>query len=119
MKSRAILSATCLALATIASAQNVTQSPPFQLILLSDCDTYNGSALYACHEGAAIEGLCTGNVSSPVEDYNTFGFNYTTYEGETVDPNVGQMGTVTWELHGSNFNREIKLPTRLATIASG
>jgi len=105
MKSFAVPSAAALlTLATAASAQNITVSPPFQLVVLSDCPTYNGSVLIACHEGAAIEGLCTSNATAP-EDYNTYNLNYTVYDGApAIDPNVGQTGVLTWLLHGSNFN---------------
>jgi hypothetical protein len=55
MKSQ-LSSLLALAVATTTLAQFTVQSDPFQLILLSSNSTLNGSALYACHEGAAIEG---------------------------------------------------------------
>ncbi|KAG4418069.1 hypothetical protein IFR04_008806 [Cadophora malorum] len=39
----------------------LVQSTPFNLIVLSSNSTLNGTHLYACHEGAAIQGLCTNS----------------------------------------------------------
>ncbi|KAH8650576.1 hypothetical protein BGZ60DRAFT_388937 [Tricladium varicosporioides] len=89
---------TTLALVATASAQYyANQSAPFNLVLKSSNSTLNGSALYACHEGAAIEGLCLGgpptNSQSDVFTFNT-----------TSIPDVNTTGLLTWELHGGNFN---------------
>jgi hypothetical protein len=91
-----------LALATsIVSAQYLNQSAPFSLVLLSDDTTINGSALIACHEGAAIEGLCIGAavVGAPTTTYT---FNYSA--AAPVDPAIGVTGLLTYELRGGNFN---------------
>ncbi|CZS97688.1 related to heatshock protein Hsp150 [Rhynchosporium agropyri] len=93
----------CLALATGISAQyyNVT-SKPFQLILQSSNRTLNGKGLFACHEGAGIEGLCVGT-SGPSSTSDTYNFN-TTYQQQTNQGLPGQTGLVTWLLRGGNFN---------------
>ncbi|KAK3114971.1 hypothetical protein LTR53_006150 [Teratosphaeriaceae sp. CCFEE 6253] len=104
MKLQILPTTALLALSSIAAAQDVAPpSAPFQLILLAKDCAYNGSALYACHEGAAIEGLCTGNKSAPADAFNTFGQNYTT-SGVDVDPNVGAVGILTWVLQASDFS---------------
>jgi hypothetical protein len=83
------------------SAQFLNQSAPFALILTSDNDTINGSALIACHEGAAFEGLCIGAAvaGAPTTVY-TFNFS----SSEPVDPTIGVVGLLTYELEGGNFN---------------
>jgi hypothetical protein len=48
-------------LACTALAQYNVTSKPFHLRTLSHDEKYNGTYLYACHEGAAIEGLCIGD----------------------------------------------------------
>ena len=71
----------------------------------SDNSTLNGKALYSCHEGAALEGLCVA--SSPPKPANniseTFNFNYTNSQ-----PNYGLL---TWELIGGNFKGSPTHPT--------
>jgi hypothetical protein len=50
-----------LFLPAIACAGYSTRSPSFELILLAPQNsTLNGTALGACHEGAAIEAFCWG-----------------------------------------------------------
>ena len=97
-----------LAFATGISAQYyANQTEPFQLILSSTTNsTLNGAALYACHEGAAIEGLCVG-ASGPPSLSNTYNFNYT--DQQTPDEVLGYTGLVTWVLHGGNFNASSSL----------
>ncbi|KAL2060738.1 hypothetical protein VTL71DRAFT_9379 [Oculimacula yallundae] len=100
--------ASILALATGISAQYYNnQSAPFQLILESSNSTLNGKALYACHEGAGIEGLCIGSSGSPSTS-DTFTFN-TTEQGSPNTELPGQTGLVTWLLHGGNFNASSSL----------
>lgn len=72
------------------TAQYTNQSAPFNLVLLSANSTINGSLLSACHEGAAIEGLCLGGLSS--ESYAQYTFNYSAQA--TPDPVVGITGTL-------------------------
>lgn len=100
MRLSTMAGAFALATSTV-SAQYLNQSAPFALILISDDDTVNGSALIACHEGAAIEGLCIGAavVGAPTTTYT---FNYSA--AETVDPAIGVTGLLTYELRGGNFN---------------
>jgi hypothetical protein len=117
-----------LALAASSTAQFLNQSAPFALVVLSQNETYNGTTLAACHEGAAIEGLCSKCSSSlytasisplsravankllvgatfnyPIPtSVETFTLNYSS--SLTVDPAVGQVGLLTYELRGGNFN---------------
>lgn len=77
------------------------QSAPFYLVLDAKNTTINGSYLTACHEGAAIEGLCLGGKTAPGA-YGTYNFNYTAQQ--TPDPKLGYSGLIVWELHGGNFN---------------
>ena len=96
--------ASLLAIATSTTAQYLNQTAPFALVVLSQNETYNGTTLGACHEGAAIEGLCIGaTFSQPIpSSVETFTFNYSS--SQTVDPNVGCQGYLTYELQGGNFN---------------
>ncbi|KAK3115179.1 hypothetical protein LTR53_005728 [Teratosphaeriaceae sp. CCFEE 6253] len=101
MKSITTFCVTLLAGAITASAQNAasfynyTQSPPFGLVLLSHDAKYNGSALSACHEGAAIESLCAlGNTTPTSSASNTFYFNTTTdsyFPNYTTDSQPGLL----------------------------
>lgn len=91
-----------LALATSqASAQYLNQSAPFSLVLSSDNATINGSALIACHEGAAIEGLCIGAAVAGAR-VSSYTFNFSS--AATPDPTIGVTGLLTYELRGGNFN---------------
>jgi len=83
-------------------AQYTNQSAPFNLILCSSNATLNGALLGACHEGAAIEGLCPSIGGNASASYNLFTFNYTSKQ--TPDPIFGITGLLTWELRGGNFN---------------
>lgn len=82
------------------TAQYLNQSAPFYLVLSSRNQTYDGSTLSACHEGAAIEGLCLGGKLSSTSV--TYTFN--TSSDATPDPILGPAGTVNYELRGGNFN---------------
>ncbi|KAH8748346.1 hypothetical protein BGZ57DRAFT_915978 [Hyaloscypha finlandica] len=83
-------------------AQYTNQSAPFNLVLCSSNATLNGALLGACHEGAAIEGLCPSIGGNASASYNQFNFNYTSKQ--TPDPVFGITGLLTWELRGGNFN---------------
>jgi hypothetical protein len=62
------------------TAQFTNQSAPFYLIVHSKNSTINGSSLGACHEGAAIEGLCLDGPISPTNaPYSTFRFNTSSF----------------------------------------
>ncbi|SMQ55795.1 unnamed protein product [Zymoseptoria tritici ST99CH_3D7] len=78
--------AALLALSSSLAAQT-TQSAPFRLAISGSAKAVDGKVLSACHEGAAIEGLC---ISDPAG--STFQFNTTTGQSE---PNVG---TITYKL---------------------
>jgi hypothetical protein len=84
-----------------ASAQYyINQTGPFDLIVLSSNSTINGTTLGACHEGAAIEGLCLDGVfdpSVPPLPYTTYNFNYST-QFTTPDPVLGYSGLLTFTL---------------------
>jgi hypothetical protein len=77
--------------ASRAVAQYTNQSALFNLVLSSSNKTLNGALLGACHEGAAIEGLCVNiGSSSAASSYNQYTFNTTS--GETPDPALGITG---------------------------
>lgn len=102
MKSTIISTAAVLSLASSGLAQTSQQSKPFQLIVKSADKSIDGKILEACHEGAAIEGLCTVNAEKPTA-YNTFQFNTTS--GQTVsDKNLGPTGLLTFELQADKLN---------------
>ncbi|RKU41738.1 hypothetical protein DL546_000037 [Coniochaeta pulveracea] len=84
------------ALAGSASAQNYTQSAPFTLRVVSSDPASNitDSYLYACHAGAAIEGLCVGSNSTTPTVSNTYYFNTTTCDGCTPT----NLGSLVWNL---------------------
>ncbi|KAK5113589.1 hypothetical protein LTR85_010818 [Meristemomyces frigidus] len=103
MKHTTFALASLLALASTALAQYTNQSAPFYLVLLSKDGKYNGTALEACHEGAGIEGLCTGGLLNTTAGYSTFQFN--TSSNEFVqNATLGATGYLTYELRGGNFN---------------
>ncbi|KAI7283361.1 hypothetical protein KC345_g3007 [Hortaea werneckii] len=87
-----LISASLLALASTTLAQYTKQSKPFQLVLHSKSQKYNGVALGACHEGAAIEGLCTAYGGS------TFYFNTTDGDDYVSNKDAGAAGYLTWVL---------------------
>lgn len=98
MKATIASVAALLSLSSTVAAQNYTQSKPFTLTLKSSNTTLNGKALYSCHEGAAIEGLCVG--SAPGQAYQ-----FSTTDGQVVsNKDLGKTGTLTYELVGGNFN---------------
>ncbi|KAI7239398.1 hypothetical protein KC330_g1937 [Hortaea werneckii] len=98
------ISASLLALASTSLAQYTKQSKPFQLVLHSKSQKYDGVALGACHEGAAIEGLCTAYGGS------TFYFNTTDSE-YVANKEAGATGYLTWVLPagGENVSQPMSL----------
>jgi hypothetical protein len=60
MKFATPLATALLAISTSISTVAAIKSKPFYLVAISDDDKINGTAFNACHEGAAIEGLCKG-----------------------------------------------------------
>lgn len=95
-----------LSLAAAINAQFYNEtSKPFQLVLISDDTTVNGTTLSACHTGAALESLClsSGNsVSNPNSIAPaTFNFNTST-DPFTPDAKLGTPGILTWTLETSS-----------------
>jgi len=88
--------------ASVVTAQYYNQSAPFNLIVASRNSTLNGSTLTACHEGAAIEGLCLG-AKNPTSNLFSYNFN-TTDDGAASNSTIGAPGYLTYLLHGGNFN---------------
>ncbi|KAG4440768.1 hypothetical protein IFR05_003755 [Cadophora sp. M221] len=95
------------------------QSAPFNLIVLSSNSTLNGTHLYSCHEGAAIQGLCTnssrhireGPNPRPIEPYNMRYFlNYTDgSEGERSPTKEARSGILTWAFEHMTVSCAMKL----------
>jgi hypothetical protein len=103
MHSSTLLTTLLLTLtACLTSAQYLNQTAPFHLQILSSNTTLNGTYLFACHEGAAIEGLCTGPSAGFPQNASPFTFNYSS--AQTPDATVGPTGLLTYLLHGGNFN---------------
>lgn len=93
MKAAATLFAAITALASTAVAR---QSDPFYLVAISDNPKVNGTYFDACHEGAAIEGLCVGGKKPTTKPaYDTYRLNNT-----ASTPN---QGILSWLLVGGNF----------------
>ncbi|KAF2810708.1 uncharacterized protein BDZ99DRAFT_462052 [Mytilinidion resinicola] len=86
-----------LAAATTTLAQYTNQSAPFKLQIKSENETLNGNYLYACHEGAAIEGLCPANA------INLGSAGASTYNFNTSASTTSAVGVLTYLLQGSNF----------------
>ncbi|CZR56301.1 related to heatshock protein Hsp150 [Phialocephala subalpina] len=103
---RATISSLAFA-ATRAIAQN--RSAPFNLILRSLHSKLNGSALFSCHEGAAIEGLCVTTAFNPPFSTSTYNFNYSAQWNP--DPALRYAGILTYELGGVNLSSPISLQT--------
>ncbi|KAJ4402495.1 hypothetical protein N0V91_007209 [Didymella pomorum] len=80
------------------------QSPGFRLVLRSSNSTYNGTALGACHQGAAIEGLCiTGEtVQDPPSSYTTFYHNVSSARNEAAGA-ANADGPISWLLRAGNL----------------
>ncbi|APA15886.1 hypothetical protein SS1G_09232 [Sclerotinia sclerotiorum 1980 UF-70] len=90
--------------ATQVAAQYTNQSAPFNLVLLSSNDTLNGTTLFPCHEGAAIEGLCVGaSITNTNTTFYTYNFNTSSYD-TSFNASIGETGVLTWLLQGANFN---------------
>jgi hypothetical protein len=86
-------------------AQN-QQSKPFALVLISENKSINGSALFACHEGAAIEGLCTGGPLKGSDASTTFHLN-TTKNEFVANKTAGKTGVLTWELQNIGVSSQL------------
>ncbi|RDW82603.1 hypothetical protein BP6252_03715 [Coleophoma cylindrospora] len=104
MKSTLVASLLAIATST-ALAQYTNQTAPFNLVVLSKNETYNGTTLLACHEGAGIEGLClTSTLTGTGLTGSTFNFNTSTYGQYNLNPAIGEQGYLTYLLRGGNFN---------------
>ena len=90
-----------LAAASTASAQSsyTNQSAPFTLQIANAANSaLNGLYFFACHAGAAIEGLCVGDANATPTASTTFYFNTTDTDnngGATSDPS---QGVLVWNL---------------------
>lgn len=97
---RAAVATTLLALSASAFAQYTfdNASAPFALVVDSSNPALDNHVLSACHEGAAIEGLCLG----PVYDASTaptYTFNSSTYDLANPPANGGgAVGIVIYQL---------------------
>jgi len=103
MKSSIFSLASLLALSASLATAQVVESAPFKLIIISPNSTINGTSLTACHEGAAIEGLCSTQTMGLSDSPGSL-FNHNTTTGQTVNATIGGPGTLTYELAGANFN---------------
>jgi len=118
MRTSFLAAAAALFSAGAVSAQYTNQSLPFSLVLLSDNSTYNGTVLTACHEGAAIEGLCVGSAYDPPEPYYAqYAFNVSSYP-YTGNKTIGETGYLTWELQASNINVSEPLNFQYNTLSN-
>ncbi|KAI0998555.1 hypothetical protein K3495_g9641 [Podosphaera aphanis] len=97
---RLLISLLLLASSVVFAQFLTDQTPPFNLVISSTNKTINGSILYSCHEGAAIQALCL--TSSPSDQSSVYRLNYTAQR--FVDPVLGNTGVLTWTLEGVNFN---------------
>ena len=117
MFSTSTLATATLALAALTSAQYLNQTAPFKLVLSSaHNETLNGSSLFACHEGAAIEGACLAGRMTTIPTYaSSFQFNYS----DSIPPqnaDAGTEGYLTYFLQGANF--AISQPMELTMLES-
>lgn len=97
---------------TLATAQepyyNVT-SAPFHLVVESATNSsINCSTLFACHEGAGIEGLCLGNKNLTGAD--VFHFNTSSFQ-EPTNSSLGDTGILSWDLEttGATYGSALTL----------
>lgn len=98
---KSCLSLALVALAAVSATAQKIQSKPFYLKLTSKVAALDGHALFACHEGAAIEGLCLGDKLQPANKsltFTAFHFNHTKDDANS--------GLLTYKLVGANFVRK-------------
>ncbi|KAK5167418.1 uncharacterized protein LTR77_007117 [Saxophila tyrrhenica] len=87
--------AAVLSLASTASA-GAKQSRPFYLVAVSHVNSINNTAFFACHEGAAIEGLCVAKkIPKTKPQAATYRLNNT-----NQNPNEGLLS---YQLVAGNF----------------
>jgi hypothetical protein len=104
MHSSTIINLLAFAVSQVSAQYYANQSAPFALVVKSHNSTLNGSALYPCHEGAAIEGLCLGGKFGDGSSLSSYTYNLNYSSQAQPDPVIGITGLLTWELHGANFN---------------
>lgn len=84
-------------------------SKPFHLVVKSATNkTLDGRTLFACHEGAAIEGLCLGDKKLSTAD--VYNFNTSAYTTPTNSA-IGDTGILTWLLptSGQSYSSALSL----------
>ncbi|KAF2788400.1 hypothetical protein K505DRAFT_200301, partial [Melanomma pulvis-pyrius CBS 109.77] len=89
-------------LAAIAACQSETSSPPFRLVIESSNSTLNGTVLGACHEGAAIEGLCSTSILVTDDPVPATTFHYNVSSSANNDTDT--QGSLHYTLVTANFN---------------
>lgn len=94
MRSTLSIFAAISAMATAATAAAGDQSAPFNLKLSSADAALDGSYLYSCHSGAAIEQLCIGNKTTEGLRFPGYYLNHTT----TNDVKGFEAGILTWNM---------------------
>lgn len=101
-------------------AQYSLRSPPFSLIILSSNTTLNGTLLYACHEGAAIDGLCRGAIAldDQISLRTTFTHNITSETGINTQPDKPGPLSYNWVIGGGNITQAVESTMRLVTNPS-
>jgi len=92
------------AVTQIAAQYPDIQSAPFNLIVYSTDPSINGSGLLACHEGAAIEGLCTFALTDPTDQFNVYTHNLSYGTNTTDPPAIGLPGVLVWVLETTGYN---------------
>jgi hypothetical protein len=95
MKTTAAILAGAAALSGLASAQYSQQSAPFDMVVLSTSNsTLNGSYVFPCHTGAAIETLCI--LKETPNNYDSYYFNTSSASGQ--NNTLGAQGILSWLL---------------------
>ncbi|KAK0621452.1 hypothetical protein B0T17DRAFT_508801 [Bombardia bombarda] len=87
--------ATLLASSAAVLAQDYNQTDPFFLKVTSPTNAdVDGTFLYSCHAGAAIQTLCLGTKDTPTSLVSAgFFYNYTVYDGQAAS-----SGLLVWNL---------------------
>jgi len=105
-----------LALLPLITAQFDVPSAPFSLVVLSETNsTLNGSLLYACHEGAAVEGLCR---AVTVQDANFTTYTHNTSSSVPTNASIGAPGYLIWVLEGTDFSEPETLSLNINPISN-
>ncbi|KAK2068413.1 hypothetical protein P8C59_003051 [Phyllachora maydis] len=76
-------------------AQTYRQSGPFNLKVVAPASAdLDGRYIYACHAGAATDGLCVGGTTASTDRASQFYFNQTSYDNITYTT----TGSLIWQL---------------------